>query len=185
MEVNFPISNPLESLNHIRFASCIKYTDIQRRVDKLGMLFVESQKIHLRIHDNLEMTAKFNINGAEEEKRVVKRWYALYTHESVNVWFKGDYVQGIFYYLEGSSPVRVTTLHENGTMEVMYIGSLLDKRCEILNCQYEFIQPVGSTMRKEVIDAEGWALISIVSSPSLGGYDGVSVKFDSKLICSL
>ncbi|ESO97827.1 hypothetical protein LOTGIDRAFT_228380 [Lottia gigantea] len=168
-------------------ANC-KYieADVNRIVDKLGLDFVEIWQAYVRSYDNLELAAKFNINGnRSEKKKVVKRWFILYTHNSVDKWVRSESLQLVTYYLDGSSPIKVTTLHENGTMEVMYIGSLLDKRCEILNCQYEFIQPVGSTMKEEIFDAEGWAVISAVTSPGLEGSEGLSIIFDSELTCSL
>ncbi|ESP01975.1 hypothetical protein LOTGIDRAFT_157109 [Lottia gigantea] len=135
-------------------------------------------------HSNM-MTAKFNIDGEEKTLSVVKNWLLLYTGETDFYWVKAETVQIVLHYVDGNTPIKVTQLHDDGKLSVQYLGSLSDKVCSALNCQFEIIQPVGAVMKKELLDVTGWAVLNTITSPYLTDKSGLVFTHDGELRCRL
>ncbi|ESP01974.1 hypothetical protein LOTGIDRAFT_230527 [Lottia gigantea] len=131
------------------------------------------------------MTGKFNIDGEEKTLELMKNKLLLYTGETNFYWLKTDKLQVVLHYVEGTTPIKVTQLHDDGKLSVQYLGSLSDKVCSALNCQFEIIQPVGAVMKKELVDITGWAVLNAINSPYLPSNSGLSFSHDSELRCHL
>ncbi|ESO96518.1 hypothetical protein LOTGIDRAFT_159934 [Lottia gigantea] len=130
-------------------------------------------------------TATYNISGETHELPVTATAVLLYTKDTIPYWFKSSSMMLVHSYVYGS-PLKVSTLHENGSITVKYLGDRFHPLCRNLNCQREDVVPIGVVQKKELVDPSGWGSFQSVVVPFAKGVEGSRQKIsDSKLRCSL
>ncbi|ESO96520.1 hypothetical protein LOTGIDRAFT_159936 [Lottia gigantea] len=65
--------------------------------------------------------------------------------------------------------VEVSTLHDNRSITVKYLGDKFHPLCANLNCQRVDIVPMGTVQKKELVDPNGWSSFQSFMVPFAGG----------------